>query len=657
MKITFSKSTGLTVDQALSREWLETNGLGGYASSSLIGCNTRKYHGLLISELQNPIGKYVLFSQLQDSLMTEGRTFLLSATQYTGCFQSDSFEFLQSYEQATHPVLAFQWNALSIQKEIIMPYGENAILIKYTITSPKAVTFQVRPLIAYRDFHALTRENQAIQSSTTPCIKGKAIAPYPGMPTLFFQIESSIAVCFTDEPVWYRNLEYREEKNRGYDYREDLFSPGYWTASLLPGRQEILFSAGLMEETDTLSKKWDKEITRRQMFQKKLTGTDDQKQLQSTARSFSYTHEKQLSLIAGYHWFLAWGRDAMISIPGLTLCFPGFEQDGFEVLKTFASRLYHGLIPNFLGLTKDHDVYNSVDASLWFGWAVQQYYLTTKNIDRIARYLWQPLKDIFHYYKKGTLHRIKMNALGLIDAGHPGVNLTWMDAMIGGEPVTPRYGMAVEINALWYNFVLFMNELCNIFDDPLKNEITPSFTQTIKESFNQIFWHGNEILGYLKDVVNTEFEDRSLRPNQIFAASLPYSPISQEVAEKMLTKVASHLLTPYGLRTLSPTDKKYCPHYQGGYMERDRAYHNGTVWPWLLGHFGEAWLKIATDKERVKNKLQDCLNHLFQHVHEAGMGSISEIFDGNFPHTPRGCISQAWSVAEVLRLSYLLQNY
>lgn len=651
MDIDIQKDVNLTIEKALSLEWLEVNGLGGYSSSTILNGHTRKYHGLLVSSLTEPLGKFVLLSKVEDALIHQGQEFLLSAAKYPDFFQSGSFERFDQFQLTTHPCFFYHFGNARLEKEILMIEGENTVLIKYTVCSDQETMIRLRPLIAFRNFHALTHENSVLKKSLIDCAEGKAISPYPSMPTLFFH-GSDEGASWCQESFWYHHFEYAEERSRGFDFQEDLFCPGTVVFKVPPGEQEIIFSASLEEQSRNLFDKWGKEISRRKILEGKTTGTDLERRLKTTARSFFFQQEGRLAVIAGYHWFLSWGRDTMISLPGLTL-YSGLENECLAILKTYSDRLYQGLIPNFLGLTRALDAYNSVDASLWFGWAVQQYYLKTNNLQAIRGVLWDSLKTIFHWYKNGTLHQIKMNALGLLEAGHSRINLTWMDAMVGGIPAVARYGLMVEINALWFNFLSFIEALARQWGDPIRDEVT-SIRTKMPEAFIKIFW--DEKLGYLKDVVNPDFEDHSLRPNQIFAVSLPYSLLPQSIASKVIGQVKEKLLTPFGIRTVSPDDSQYNPHYSGDSASRDRAYHNGIVWPWLLGHFTEALLKVSADKMAAKNELRNSLGGWQGHLAEAGIGSISEIFDGEAPFQPRGCISQAWSVAEVLRMSYFLKG-
>ncbi|MFA6412347.1 MAG: amylo-alpha-1,6-glucosidase, partial [Syntrophales bacterium] len=359
------------------------------------------------------------------------------------------------------------------------------------------------------------------------------------------------------------------------------------------------------------------------------------------------------AIIAGYPWFGEWGRDSLISLPGLTFCC-GRTREGTDILTHLSRYERQGLLPNVFSEEDKSHAYNTVDAPLWYFWAVQQLLKYTGNNDAIIeKNIWPTLKNILRQFLHGTIFNIYMDDNGLLHAGAEGRSLTWMDACIDNRPVTPRYGYPVEINALWYNAVCFAAELAPRFGDQefYFQELIPR----IRQSFQETFWI--EEGGYLGDVYHDGQLDRSVRPNQIFAVSLPHSPLDADQGRQVVNRVRDELLTPVGLRTLSPRDPQYRGRYEGSSRSRDEAYHQGTVWPWLLGHYGEARLKVAADREETRDALRLYLRaFLHRHFREAGVGCVSEIFDGDSPHRPNGCISQAWSVAELIRLYVLLRS-
>lgn len=651
MDFCFQKSEELSLQKAISLEWLETNGLGGYASSTILNCNTRKYHGLLVCPVPDLPDKYVLLSQLEDTFLKKSEEYPLSVFQYDSTIQEEGFSHYQELTLDTHPCITYQFDKITLTKEILMLDQENTLLIKYTISNSGMSKIAINPLIALRNFHGLSKENGFIQSQIEDCLDGRKLTSYDNMPSLFFQTDANFS--FLSQPVWYKNFDYEQEKQRGFDYLEDLFSPGTFTLSF-PKNKEIIFSCGTQEQDEDLATKWKKEIQRRKNLLKKTKGTSLQKQLKTTSLSFiqKKPHLDTLSIIAGYHWFPEWGRDTMISLPGLML-YSGLEEEYLTILQEFCKHEYQGLLSNIPGDIPEKNNYNSVDTSLWFAWAVQQYYLKTKDFKTVIKHFWLTLNNIFSHYKAGTLFNIKMLENGLLSAGTKETNLTWMDVMIDSTPVTPRNGCAVEINALWFNMLSFMHTLAKKLSDPIEAELK-SLIQSITTSFRETFW--DDDLGYLKDLVNDEIQDSSIRPNQIFAVSLPYSPLTKSMSTQVVETVRKHLLTPYGLRTLSPEDPNYKGHYslEKDFMMREKAYHNGTVWPWLLGHFGEALIKVTRNKKEAIKTLNASLKNIQLHLADAGIGTISEIFDGDEPHHPCGCISQAWSVGEILRLTHII---
>lgn len=652
MKKTIKFKGNMAHQGLLTLEWLETNGIGGYASSTVINCHTRKYHGLLVAKLQNPPGKFVLLSNIEDSILLDQKEYFLISHKYPGVMYPKGYKNIVEFKANNVPSFKYRLGKTQIKKEIMLISRENTVLIKYSgLKKGVEAKLRIKPLLALRDFHRLSYENLSIQVRTYPCNNGFFIAPYQGMPGLF--VQANKAFQFQSSPEWYRNFEYIQEKIRGFEYYEDLFTPGAIELNF-KGGEEIVLSVSIQEQKESLAEKWKGEISRRRREANNWKGNSFQKTLLKAGNQFIIQNpEGNKSIIAGYPWFLEWGRDAMIALPGLTL-YSGREKDCLEILKTFAVREKEGLIPNFIGDTLEKTAYNSADASLWFAWAVQKYLEKTNDRESVYKFLWPTLKRIFLYYKKGTLLNIKMMDSALIRVGGKDMQVTWMDATAYRKPATPREGCPVEINALWYNLVCFLDELSNKFQDNIHNE-TKVLIDRIKYSFNKYFWITEG--SYLGDVYKENGSlDKTIRPNQLFALSLFYSPLSGERARSVLTLIQKELLTPRGLRTLSPKDKDYHSRYEGGSDERNSAYHNGTVWPWLMGHYGEALLKFAPDKKKAAYQLEKFLHGFETHLTEVGIFTVSEIFDGNPPHHPRGCISQAWSVAELLRLSYLIQK-
>ena len=667
MDISVDERTCLNIKEALKLEWLDTNGLGGYASSTILNCHTRRYHGLLVANLSSPAGRFVLLSKFEESILFDDQEFFLSFHKYPGVFSPFGYKYLKRFQSNLCPHFIYQIGNTVLHKTILMVQGEDTVLIRYIVDrTDTPFRLRLKPFLAFRDYHALSHENFSLQVRTYKAKNGFKIQPYDGMPPLFMQ--TSGRSSFFPSPVWYKNFEYMTEAERGFDFREDLFQPGIMEVSLKEGDSVIVLGS-TRECKESIGKKWDLEEARRGEIAAKNTAAagclreyEDREivgRLIEAARHFLITQPSENrtprpTIVAGYHWFGDWGRDTLISLPGLTYCI-GEPEEGTAILRTFGKFEKDGLLPNFFSASGRDHAYNTVDCSLWYFWAVQQMLAFTGDLETVRKEFWPILIKILKKFIAGTIYNIYMNEDGLLHAGDSKTQLTWMDACVDGVPVTPRNGYAVDINALWYNAVCFTYELAEKFGEKprIHSHGLGALTGKIRESFNRIFWI--EDGSYLGDVSDGSALDPAVRPNQVLAVSLPYSPLEKERARGVIDKVYRELLTPYGLRTLSPRDQAYRGRYGGDSASRDSAYHQGTVWPWLIGHFGEGWLKVAEDREKAAEfLLTEMREALRGHLKAAGLGFISEIFDGDPPHEPNGCIAQSWSVAEVIRLYFLL---
>lgn len=640
--IHFDKNQLVNLNFTLNREKLRTNRAGGYASSSLINCNTRRYHGLLV--VPQPLiddNNHVLLSGIDEDLIANNYEFHLSSRMYEGgIIEPKGHKYMLEYDMDQNPSLVYQLGNIRLVKEMIFAQKEDRFLIKYTLTESQAsVKMKVRPFLAFRNVHSLTKSNVYANTHYKPVQNGASWQMYPGYSKVYLQLSKKNEYVHT--PDWYYNVEYIREKERGYDYLEDLFSPGYFEFALKPG-ESIVISAGLEERTPSgFKKQFDNEIKKRikrDNFENCL--------LNAAEEFFVHTKKRNVEIVAGYPWFGRWGRDTFISLPGLSLI-KHDDKIFHEVLKTMLKELKYGLFPN-LGHGKNAS-YNSADSSLWFLWALQQHYKKFNNANKLWEMYGKSIKSILNNYKKGTLHSIKMQDNGLLWTGEKGTPVTWMDAIVNGKAVTERSGFAVEINALWYQAIVFSIEIAKISGDDSFVKKWAKWPEIIRNSFLDNFWDKEK--GYLADYTTQESKDFSIRPNMVIAAGLTYSPIDNLMKQSILEIAKKHLLTPRGLRTLSPQSEFYHGKYLGNQQERDLAYHQGTAWPWLLGFYAEAWLSVygQTGKEYIKSIY---LN--FEEVMtEAGVGTISEIYDGDPPYTARGAISQAWSVAELLRIKQL----
>lgn len=664
MDIRIDEKTCSNIEDAVRLEWLDTNGLGGYASSTILNCHTRRYHGLLVANLSSPPGKFVLLSQLEESILAGGREIFFSLHKYPGSFSPPGYKRLSEFRAKPAPHFIYRIGETVLHKTIMTVHGEDGVLIRYLCErSDESIVLRLKPFLAFRDFHSLAKENPFLDVRTAKAGGGFKIRPYEGMPALYIQTDGkSVFHPFAD---WYRNFEYMVEAERGFDFHEDLFRPGIFEIPLKEG-ESVIVSASTRQHR-ALRKIWDSEWARREIAGAKTAARvetfEDPRDrellaaLMESAKDFPIRQPEKKApgrptVTAGYHWFGDWGRDTLISLPGLTFCTGEFET-GKAILKTFGKYEKDGLLPNFFGRDSSGHAYNAVDCPLWFFWAVQQQLLYTGDVDFVRKFMWPVMVRIFQKFRAGTVHLIYMSENGLLHAGDETMQLTWMDAAVNGVPVTPRCGCAVDINALWYNAVCLLDDLAEKFGK--RRERCSDLKERIKEAFNEAFWI--EDGAYLGDVRRGAGLDRSVRPNQILAVSLPYSPLDSIRARCVVEKVAKELLTPFGLRTLSPRDPAYRGRYAGDAARRDAAYHQGTVWPWLIGHFGEAFLKVAEDKTEAAEFLRrEMRKSLREHLPTAGVGSVSEIFDGDPPHLPNGCIAQSWSVAEIIRLYFLLNQ-
>ncbi len=650
MKWTVEKQDCQNLREGLRKEWIETNGLGDYASSSIVNCHTRRYHGLLVATLREPAGRYLLLSSYDETLSLEGRNFELSCHKYPSLFHPRGHEYLDFVEGDSWPTFHYRIGEITFTKEVLMLHGRHVTLVRYTVgKSGVPAQLQVKPLLAFRDHHSLTRANVDLQVKTYPAREGFKIQPYNSLPPLFIQTQSPFN--FFPSPAWYRNFEYFVEQERGFPHQEDLFQPGVFEIPLTPERP-VIVSASTDEIVDNLDTLWRDEANRRRPSRVSASRSVAAHLRREGTRFLIHEPNGRPAVIAGYPWFDAWGRDSLIALPGLTFC-ANREEEGLEILVGIGETEKNGLLPNCFSLDLSSHAYNSVDASLWYVWAVQQMRELTGRDDLVRNICWPVIRRILQAYRQGTDHGIHMDAEGLLHAGSSSTQLTWMDAKVNGHPVTPRGGCPVEVNALWYNALAFSDQLAQEFNS--SDDRCPELLEQIRRSFQERFWL--EDGGYLGDVYHNGQLDPAIRPNQIFAVSLPHPVLDAEWRPAVVETVRRHLLTPYGLRTLSPRNAGYKGLYEGTPEERDAAYHQGTVWPWLLGAYGDAELRVSKDRERSGKSLLATITPLLTtHLGEAGLGSLSEIFDGDPPHQPNDCLAQAWSVGELFRLLCVLKK-
>lgn len=593
--------------QGTSREWLIGSGLGGYASSTAIGANTRAYHGLLVAAASPPVGRKLLLSSLDEEI----NGVQLSNHQYPGVVHPQGFKYLSEFGFDPLPRFSYMAGSVRVDKTVFMLQGQNTTIIDYRTQGEGRI--KITPLVHCRNFHAASNLPEIRQEASE---KGTILRSSCDLSVL-----SDIAEYVPKETVYY-NFEYEAERLRGLSWKENLFCPGYFEIDI-SGNTEFGIVASALESSMP-----DVGEARRMEISRILNLKAPLPRFAQATDSFIVKRGLGRSIIAGYHWFDDWGRDAMVSLHGLLLTTGRFD-DAKAVLMTFAEAMKDGVLPNDLGARS----YNTVDASLLFIRAVYNYYNYSKDIEFI-RSIWPSLLSIIERYS-GKGDGFGMDSDGLINADPA---LTWMDARVDGRPITPRAGKACEINALWYDALLIMESFAQVLEVPWNTELS----KRVKESY-QRFW--NSETGCLFDVI--DHEDASIRPNQIIAVSVD-DLLPMIKRKRILETVTRELLTPYGLRTLSPRDPRYLGRYEGGPAQRDAAYHQGTVWPWLIGPYIDAFLSVNGQSDESKAKAREILRPLAE-LDVVGINTVPELFDGDAPHRPGGCISQAWSVAELLR--------
>jgi predicted glycogen debranching enzyme len=638
----FPRSICGDLDAALEREWLETNGLGGFASSTIAGLNTRRYHGLLVAATTPPAGRTVLLSKLEETVVVRGASYELSANRYPNVVHPQGYQYLKEFRLDPFPVFTFAVEDVEIEKRVFLVYGENTVIVEYELRGACSdCALELRPLIAFRDYHATTRANAALDTRVDIEPGCASLTPYPGLPTLHF---AHNAHSIEAAGGWFYNFEYDRERERGLDFQEDLFNPLVWKFDLArQATATIIASTGPLDATLAPALR-QAEMNRRAALAPAAISNDPLiRSLVCAADQFLVRRGEFHSVIAGYHWFGDWGRDTMIALPGLTLA-TGRPEVAKSILLECARSVDRGMLPNQFAESEE---FNSVDAALWMFAAVQALVRYDGDLSFVRDHIYQTLCGIIDWHIRGTRYGIRADADGLLACGAENVQLTWMDAKVGDWVVTPRRGKPVEVQALWYNALRTLEGLAGKFYDTATRARCSILAERVRRAFTRLFW--NEGNGCLYDVVNGEDRDASIRPNQIFAVSLPHNMLPDDKARQVVEVVERELLTPYGLRTLARGDPQYHAKYEGDQRSRDSAYHQGTVWPWLLGPFITAYRKMNGSGEEVRAQVARFLSDFPDHLRTAGLGQISEIFDGDAPHRPRGCIAQAWSVAEILR--------
>ena len=627
------------------KEWLVTNGLGGYAGSSVAGANTRRYHGLLVAAFNPPTDRKVLVSKIEETLLVGDEQYEFSANHYGEFVHPPGWQYLVSFERLPIPRWVYQADSHCIAKTLFMVQNQNTTVISYQNLGKESVVLRLNPLCVHRDYHSLFHEDtfhNFFMEQGKNCLK---IYPNYGSEAFYVGFTKG---NFKENRHWFNNFTYPKEQERGLDFQEDAYSLGQFEIELAPNEECFLtlstHSNVLSEQPTTLRKQ---EIERI----KALGDTQTDSFLQDlvvSANQFVVQRKstQSESIIAGYHWFTDWGRDTMIALRGLCISL-GHKETSQRILTTFFNYLDDGMLPNrFPDNSRDPIEYNTIDATLWLFVALYEYYVKFDDLDFIKKHF-DKLFEVLDAHKNGTRYGIHVTDEGLLYGGKGIAQLTWMDARVGDFVVTPRHGCPVEVNALWYNAL----KITQFFGRKLdrKTDIYNLMIRKFEKNFKPKFWNDK---GYLNDVVMPHNEvDTSIRPNQIYALSLPFRLLNVEDEALVLANVREHLFTPFGLRTLSPEDPAFVPTYGGDQWQRDTAYHQGTVWPFLLGEYWQAYLQVHHFSKVAKAEMMASLETIKHHFYENDcLLGISEIFDGLEPTQGRGTANQAWSVGAIIKL-------
>ena len=639
----FDKEELVNLEYSLQREFLRTNRSGAYSSTTLAGCNTRKYHGMLIVQLDElDGGKHVLLSSLDETIIQHDAQFNLGIHKYPGEFyEPKGHKYIRNFEIDTIPKVTYRVGGVILTKTRMLVEHENQVIVKYTLEEASSPTIlRFKPFLAFRNVHQLTHANMVANGKYSKIKNGIKMCLYEGYPELHMQFSKD--VDFVPIPDWSRNIEYMKEQARGYEYQEDLYVPGYFELPIKKG--ESVFFTASTEGCDpaTLKMQYTTEISRR------IPRDSFINCLLNSAQQFIWERKDGKDIIAGFPWYESIPRQTFLALPGLLLT--QSEVSTYEeILKTNLNRLKDGLLPKYAGIPSDYD---SADAPLFAFYAIQELKPFVDNKELWKNY-GPAMKEILNNYNKGTHFNIHMEPNGLIHAKQNGVALTWMDAYIEGKPVTQRGGFTVEINAAWYNAVCFALELAESAKDKAFISQWSFLPELIAQSFLDTFW--NDEKGYLADYVDGDYVDWSVRPNMIFAASLEYSPLTREQKKLIISTVRNELLTPKGLRSLAPKDYHYKGSCVGNSSKRSAAAHMGSVYPFLIYPFVKAYLDIhkAGGLSFVKQVIAGFEEEMSEHC----VGTLSEVYEGNPPHLARGAISQAWSVGGVLSATSALDKF
>ena len=658
--------SALPFDEMVAREWLETNALGGYASSTVPSVNTRKYHGLLVAAMAPPVRRMVLLSRVEETLTHDGWPFALASNEYPGTIHPQGHRQLRAFSHEPFPRWAYQGEGWALEKSLHLMRGSNTVCLAYTLLGgDKPLDLEVRPLFALRGIHDLMYQWQGrlTVEAAAPLWMGRTtnghahrIPPTGRTPEVFFAHDGT----FESQASWYFNTIYRREQERGYSGLEDLWMPGPVRYKLQPGKtvyfvcstdpidlddlvQEVRGRQGSVDALGTAPAT--PSVAAGPARSDEIYAALSRAAGQFIAKTDSVA-DSAITVVSRYPWSSPSGRDAMIAFPGLFLA-TGRHAEGKALLAAMAATLKDGLMPSEFPEDGGEPVYHGADVSLWFVHAVHQCLSRTGDETFVRRHLYDPVLAILDFYRRGTGLGIRVDEDGLLSTHEPGVGTTWMDAKVDDWVVTPRAGRPVELNALWYNALCGAAALADQFGDPDRAADLTALAASVKESFNRRFWNPEWVCCF--DVVGDDASDASIRPNQILAASLPFPVLDLDRHELVLEWVQSALLTPLGVRTLAPDDANFQSRYAGDAVTRDHAYHNGAAFPWLLGPLVSTYIRVRGRGEAARAAAAEMLRPCLDYLTGPGLGQLAELFDGTQPQLPGGAPASATAVAEVLR--------
>ena len=646
--LNFDKTVLTNLEKSLTKELLRTNRSGAYSSSTLTGCNTRKFHGHLVIPIpEMDSDNHILLSSLDETIIQHGAEFNLGVHEYEGGhFSPNGHKYIREFKCEVIPSTIYRVGGVIISKEQLMVANESRVITKYTLLQAhSATTIRFKPFLAFRSVHTLSKANDMANADAGQAKKGAAYKLYPAYPNLYIQFSKQ--PNYTHAPNWYNNIMYAKEQERGFPYTEDLLVPGTFEMPIKKG-ESIYVSAGISEISPTSLKKiWDEEL------EKRHARTDMYQCLRNAAVQFRHKENGETYLLAGYPWFNVRARDEFIAMVGCTLGIG--DKEAFETLAESVIKEFSNFVET--GKTNVIKELDSPDALLWFVWALQQYISVSSTGSETERRNEKKLGvderrivlDIVNYILQGKHPNLTLDDNGLLKIEGKNVPMTWMNATEDGKPITPRTGYVVEINALWYNALCFASALTANPTHTANSELEAQAQKTA-ESFVNTFWNGL----YLYDYVDGDYKDVEVRPNMILAVSMPYSPLSRQQQKSVLDVCTRELLTTKGLRSLSPKSGSYRPNYVGGMLERNRNYHNGPVWPWFTGAYAESYLKIH--KQGGVSFVERLLIGMEAEMKKLCIGTLSELHDGNPPFKGHGAMSYAPTVGEILRTLALLNK-